>query len=130
MKLTLTTPALLFPAISLLLLAYTNRFLVLAELVRKLYDKHKEIPDEKLSEQIDNLKKRIRIIRNMQVLGVLSFFLCVFSMFMIFQDRALIANITFGLALILLMSSLALSIKELTISIHALNIQLSDCEEK
>lgn len=129
MDLTLTTPALLFPAISLLLLAYTNRFLVLAELVRKLYDEHKKNPNENLSGQILNLKKRIKIIRNMQVLGVSAFFLCVLSMFMIFRSQITIANISFAMALVLLMASLALLIREVSISIHALNIQLGDCEE-
>lgn len=45
MEISLTTPALLFPAISLLLLAYTNRFLTLAGLIRNLYKLYKEQPD-------------------------------------------------------------------------------------
>ncbi|MBS4539526.1 DUF2721 domain-containing protein [Clostridium sp. D2Q-11] len=128
LELTLTTPALLFPAISLLLLAYTNRFLVLAELVRKLNDEHKKNPNKNLSDQIRNLKKRIDIIKNMQILGVSSFFLCVLSMFMLFRERQFIANLVFGGALIFLMASLALLLRELFISIHALNIQLEDCK--
>lgn len=129
MEIDLTTPALLFPAISLLLLAYTNRFLVLADLVRKLHSQHKESPNENLSGQILNLRKRLRMIRDMQVLGVSSFFLCVLTMYMIFKDRPIGANVVFSLALILLMGSLAISVREVYISIHALNLQLTDCEE-
>jgi hypothetical protein len=39
-QLSLTTPALLFSAISLLLLAYTNRFLAYASVVRNLHARY------------------------------------------------------------------------------------------
>jgi len=130
MKLDLTTPALLFPAISLLLLAYTNRFLVLAQLVRELHGKYKENPDDILKGQIDNLQKRINIIRDMQVLGVISFFLCVLCMFLIFADFLFIANVIFAGSLILLMISLIFSVRELFISVNALSLQLSDIKER
>ena len=87
--LTLTTPALLFPAISLLLLAYTSRFLTLANLMRDLYSRYKAQPDPKIRGQIANLKYRIVIIRNMQVAGVSSFFLCVLCMFAMFIGQIL-----------------------------------------
>jgi hypothetical protein len=77
MELTLTTPALLFPAISLLLLAYTNRFLTLAALMRELYARYKATPDPRIKGQLANLRYRIGIIRNMQAFGVASFFGCV-----------------------------------------------------
>ena len=128
MELTLTTPALLFPAISLLLLAYTNRFLVLAQLVRELHAKFKQEPDEIISGQIENLQKRILLIRNMQILGVSSFFLCVFCMFLIFLNHYDLAKFTFACSLILLMASLGFSIRELLISAKALTLQLSDCD--
>jgi len=130
MELTLSTPALLFPAISLLLLAYTNRFIVLANLVRDLYSKYKEEPSEILSGQIHNLNKRIDIIRNMQILGVSSFFFCVFCMFLIFAKQEMAASIVFGGSLILLMASLALSLMEIQISVNALKIQLHDFYNK
>ncbi|NLK20523.1 MAG: DUF2721 domain-containing protein [Epulopiscium sp.] len=130
MELSLTTPALLFPAISLLLLAYTNRFLVLAQLVRELHEKFNENPDEILSGQIDNLQKRINLIRNMQILGVSSFFLCVLCMFLIFAKYYVLADLTFGISLIFLMTSLGFSIRELLISVKALTLQLSNVESK
>ncbi len=128
MELSLTTPALLFPAISLLMLAYTNRFIVLAQLVRDLYSQNKQEPDIILEEQINNLKTRINIIRNMQILGALSFFFCVMSMFLIYTGSRILANIVFGVSLLLLLGSLALLVAELQISIHALNIQLQGCK--
>jgi hypothetical protein len=129
MEITLTTPALLFPAISLLLLAYTNRFLTLATLIRSLHGKYMEKPDEKIYGQIKNLRLRVKLIRNMQVLGVLSLLLCVVCMFVIFRGNLKFAEFIFGVSLILLILSLAVSAWEIQISVKALNIQLSDLEK-
>lgn len=129
MEITLTTPALLFPAISLLLLAYTNRFLTLATLIRSLHGKFKESPDEGIWDQIKNLRLRVKLIRNMQVLGVLSLLLCVVCMFVIFKGNLKLAEFIFGVSLILLILSLAVSAWEIQISVKALNIQLSDLEK-
>lgn len=126
MELTLTTPALLFPAISLLLLAYTNRFLALAALIRDLNGKYKEKHDPIILAQIINLRKRIKIIRNMQIFGVSAFFLCVLSMFSIFRRKLFLGEASFGLSLIFLMTSLALSIYEVQISIKALTLEIDD----
>ena len=128
MEISLTTPALLFPAISLLLLAYTNRFLVLAQLVRELCKAHLESPDQKLSGQIINLKKRLRLIRTMQILATASFFACVLCMFLLFAGRYYLGELVFGASLLLLMVSLAFSIRELQISVRALDLQLGDCQ--
>ncbi len=129
MEITLTTPALLFPAISLLLLAYTNRFLTIATLIRNLHSKYKEEPDENIWGQIKNLRLRVKLIRNMQALGVLSLLLCVVCMFVIFTGNFKMAEIIFGVSLILLILSLAVSAWEIQISVKALNIQLSDLEK-
>ncbi len=129
-ELTLTTPALLFPAISLLLLAYTNRFLVLAQLVRELHAKYINNPDELLLEQIENLKRRIGLIKDMQFLGVFSFFLCVFCMLLLFYHRYFLAELIFGLSLLGLMASLGLSMREIQISVDALTVHLRDLENE
>ena len=129
MELSLTTPALLFPAISLLLLAYTNRFLTLAALIRELHGRHKASPERALLAQIANLRYRIILIRNMQVCGVSSFFLCVLCMFLLFAGQPAIAQYVFGLSLLLLLASLGLSVREIHISINALNLQIQDLED-
>jgi hypothetical protein len=129
MEITLTTPALLFPAISLLLLAFTNRFLTLATLIRSLHGKYKENPDDRLWGQIKNLRLRVKLIRNMQALGVMSLLLCVVCMFVIFAGNLPLAEFIFGISLILLILSLAVSVWEIQISVKALNIQLSDLEK-
>ena len=129
MNIDLTTPALLFPAISLLLLAYTNRFLSIANLIRSLHSKYKQEPDEIILGQIRNLKLRVVMIRNMQALGVLSLLLCVVCMFLLFGDNQMAGRITFGISLVLLILSLAFSVFEIQISIKALKIQLSDMED-
>ncbi|MEX0680640.1 MAG: DUF2721 domain-containing protein [Balneolales bacterium] len=126
MSLDLATPALLFPAISLLLLAYTNRFLTIATLIRSLHKKYKADRDPLVISQIKNLRLRTRLIRDMQVLGVISLFLSALCMLLLFQGYMSAAQYTFGASLLLLLASLALSIWEIQISIHALNIQLSD----
>jgi len=131
MELSLTTPALLFPAISLLMLAYTSRFLVLAQLVRELHSKYSselENADKGILAQICNLRKRLHIIKYMQIFGALSFFFCVVCMFLIFMGNNIFADYVFGLSLVLLIVSLALLVAELQISVKALDIQLSDVE--
>jgi hypothetical protein len=126
--LTLTTPALLFSAISLILLAYTNRFLTLAQLIRNLHAMYKNDPSQILFGQIDNLRKRIYLIKSMQVYGVASLLLCVVSMFLIYINRNLAAEIIFGLGLIALIISLTISIWEIHISVKALKLHISDLE--
>lgn len=131
MSINITTPALLFPAISLLLLAYTNRFLAIATLIRNLHKVHQENPNHKLIiGQIQNLRTRLSLIKGMQVFGVSSFFLCTLSMFMLFQNWPLWGNYTFGASMIFLMISLSISLRELQISTKALNLELSDMELK
>lgn len=126
--LTLTTPALLFSAISLILLAYTNRFLSYAALVRQLHSKYLDNPADALKRQISNLRKRLYLIRAMQVLGVSSLLLCVLCMFLLYVNWIGTAEITFGIALLLLIASLGASIHEILISIQALEVQLSDMQ--
>lgn len=127
---TLQTPTLLFSAISLLMLAYTNRFVVIANLIRDLYDKYQKEPSEIISNQLINLRKRMSIIRNMQVFGGLSFFFSVLSLLLILVNLIVLAEISFGVSVLLLLISLALLIEELNISVKALNIQLKDFKEK
>ena len=130
MELTLQTPSLLFPAVSLLLLAYTNRFLALASLVRSLEGNYRRSHEGKLLDQILNLKRRLRLIRNMQLAGVLSLFCCTGTMFMLFFDRVGVAEVVFSVALILMMASLAISAEEIRVSVRALDLHLTDLGEK
>lgn len=125
---TLTTPALLFPAISLLLLAYTNRFLVLAQLIRKLAQEERNLHQDVTARQILMLRKRISLTKRMQVAGVLSFLLCTLSMFALFLSLEMLGMILFGVSLVTLSVSLVYSLWEVTISTNALNVQLQDIE--
>lgn len=127
-QLTLTTPALLFSAVSLLLLAYTNRFLAYAQVVRSLHTTFMEEPNPQLLGQIKNLRRRLRLTQAMQVLGITSLLLCVVCMFLIYIHFDLLAAVLFGIALVLLSLSLALSIREIQISVRALDLHLSDME--
>ena len=129
MSLELQTPALLFPAISLLLLAYTNRFLHLAALIRRLHGDYKQRPDPLIIAQIGNLRFRLRLIRNMQSLGVSGLFGCVLCMFLLFEGWNGVATAVFALSLLLVLGSLAFSIWEIRLSAGALDLHLSDLEE-
>jgi hypothetical protein len=122
----LTTPALLFSTISLLLLAYTNRFLGLANIIRKLHSDHKESPNEVFVQEIDNLSRRIRLIRDMQTLGVLSILMCTICMGLLFLGWIYIGKIVFGLSLVLMALSLVISIIEIRMSVGALDLHLRD----
>ncbi len=128
MEINVTTPALLFPAISLLLLAYTNRFLTIATLIRSLHKDYRENPDQILLGQINNLRKRVYLIKHMQGIGVASLFLCVLCMFLLFAGQIELGKLTFGISIILLMVSLILSLREITISVDALELHLKDIE--
>jgi hypothetical protein len=126
----LTTPALLFPAISLLLLAYTNRFIVLAQLIRRLHGEYQENLTDVVLRQIANLRLRITLIRRMQVMGVSSFILCALSMFLVFIKMIVIAQYIFGISIFLLVVSLVFSLYEIAISTRAIEIELEDMEQK
>ncbi|MBK8013509.1 MAG: DUF2721 domain-containing protein [Deltaproteobacteria bacterium] len=128
MRIDLGTPALLFPAISLLLLAYTNRFLALATLIRGLRAAYAAEPSGAIARQISNLRRRVYLIRDMQILGVLSLLLCVAGMFLLFLDHQRAGKLFFGGSLLLMLASLGVSILELWISVRALEIHLSDME--
>jgi len=129
MEINLTTPALLFPAISLLLLAFTNRFLALANLIRGLKKQYEVDRNSNLLFQLKNLQLRINLIRNMQAFGIASLLLCVVCMFAIFLDLQLAGKTLFGSSLVLLMISLLYSIREILISVNALNLELKQIQE-
>jgi hypothetical protein len=129
MQLSLTTPAVLFSAISLILLAYTNRFLAIAQLVRTLHSNYKQTSDQILFGQIKNLRTRLELIRGMQICGIVSLLFCVVCMFLLYIDLIFVAEIIFGIALLLLIASLALSAWEIQISVRALNLHLGDMKK-
>ncbi len=127
-QLTLTTPALLFSAISLIMLAYTNRFLAYASVIRDLHSKYKKNKEKILIAQIENIKQRLYLTRSMQIFGISSLLLCVLTMFLIYIEQNTIAIWVFGLALVLLIISLSLLIIEIQISVKALEHHISDIE--
>jgi uncharacterized membrane protein len=125
----LTTPALLFPAISLLMLAYTNRFSISAQLIRQLHMRYLENAKDVVIRQIANLRLRLMLIRWMQAMGVLSFILCTLTMFLVFINLVIVAQFVFGFSLLLLAVSLILSLCEIVISTKAIEIEIEDMEQ-
>ena len=134
MEIEISTPALLFPAVSLLLLAYTNRFLAISQLIRLLNHQSKEHESCEQTAQIDNLKLRIELTKWMQIFGVLSILLCTFSMFGLFLGYFDLGKKIFGLSLVSMCVSLIISLIEVAVSTKALNLELGDmhnqCKKK
>ncbi|MCD8073378.1 MAG: DUF2721 domain-containing protein [Alistipes sp.] len=128
-ELSLATPSITFSAISLLMLAYTNRFLSYAQLIRTISAEYSIAPSERIRAQIHNLRRRMYLIRAMQILGISSLFLCVVCTFSIFVGWHTAAVWMFAVALILLAGSLAISVAEIQISVRALEIHLDSMEK-
>ena len=130
MEITFNTPALLFPAISLLLLAYTNRYLALANLIRKLHDEYmKGDKPTHLLKQIKILRIRINMVRQMQTLGVFSFLCCTLTMFSVYKQWNNFTSYAFAASLLSFLISLIISLLEISQSTKALEWELSDMEE-
>lgn len=128
MELSLSIPALLFPAISLTMLAYNARYLAIAALIRQLHQKYQETASESVVLQVKKLSKRLIIIKNMQATAIFSFLLAVISMALIYWEMPTLAKIVFGASLLALMISLVLSFIEVQLSTKALSIQLKNLE--
>lgn len=122
----------MFPAITLLMLAYTNRFLALATLIRNLHAKYKQMQEDReiIKAQITNLKRRLVLVKQMQAMGIISFFFCVLSMLSFYLELEQWAVAIFGVSLLSLLLSLALSLNEIFISTRALEIELKDMMEE
>jgi Protein of unknown function (DUF2721) len=128
-EISINSPALLFPAISLLMLAYTNRFFAIASRVRSLHEEYnKATKKENLFKQIKNLRRRLNMIRNMQALGVCSFLCCTICMYLIFLQNMPAAHVIFVVSIMSLIASLFISLAEIIISTRALELELSDIE--
>ncbi|VXB51492.1 conserved membrane hypothetical protein [Flavobacterium sp. 9AF] len=130
MNLSIETPALLFSATSLILLAYTNRFLTIAQIIRSLKKTYDQEENKVILLEIKNLNLRLTLIRYMQLSGVMCLFLSVFAMLLLFLGHQLVGIYLFGLSLLSLLISLGLSFWEISISVKALRLHLSDLNEK
>ena len=130
MEFSISTPALLFSAISLLILAYTNKFLALASLIRQMIEQYEKHNDINILKQINNFQLRLRFIKYTQAFGVISFLFCIISMFLILVSKQIFAEISFGISLVTIFISLFLSLQEIFLSIGALNIELNRIKEK
>ena len=130
MTLHIETPALLFSATSLILLAYTNRFLTIASIVRGLKQNYEVKESENTLLEIKNLNLRLNLIKNMQLFGVLSLFLSVFAMLLLFVEQQVSGIYLFGASLLSLLISLGISFWEIRISVDALRLHLSDLTRK
>ncbi|GMN10141.1 DUF2721 domain-containing protein [Croceitalea sp. MTPC9] len=128
MQLTLSIPALLFPAISLTMLAYNARYLAIAALIRQLHGQYSNDATAPLKKQIEQLRKRLDIIKNMQATAIVSFLLAAVTMFLVYVELTIWANVIFGISLVFLMVSLILSLIEVQLSTKALGIQLKNME--
>ncbi len=129
MEMTITTPSLLFPAISLLMLAYTNRFVVLTNVIRQLSNLENAHSKKVVVRQIENLRRRLQVIRQMQATGVLSFVFCTMAMFALLLGWMFTGQVLFAINMVLLVVSLLFSFYEVHISTTAINIELEKFDQ-
>ncbi|CAM4126522.1 MULTISPECIES: DUF2721 domain-containing protein [Aquirufa] len=129
MELSISTPALLFSTVSLLMIAFTNRFMSMASLIRDLHLKFQKNPEDAIFKQIENLRLRMKLIQSMQIIAIFSLLLSVICMFLLFMNEEMIARWFFGIGLIGMSLALSLSAWEITISTKALEVELSDMED-
>ncbi len=129
MRIELSTPALFFPAISLLMLAYSNRFFGLAAIIRKLHGSHRESPNPVLLLEIKNMRLRMRLIRDMQSFGMLGLILCTLCMLLLFRGYQRVGEWMFGAAMVCMLLSLIWSLVEIRLSGKSLDLHLQDLEK-
>ncbi len=129
MELELNTPGLLFPAITFLLLPYTNRYLTLASLIRNLQRQWEAERNQRHLAQIHVLRRRVTLIRWMTTFVVLSMLTNVLCILSIFESWNGLARPLFILVMLLLITSLVISLFEIQMSTDALNLQLSQIDE-
>lgn len=127
----ISTPAILFSTISLLLLAFTNRYLAMANLIRGLHQKYQKEgnTDARLVPQVKKLLFRLRLIRNMQVLAIVSLLFSALSSLLIFLEQISAAKFLFGSAMVSLIVALLISVWEISLSNEAIKIELSDMDD-
>lgn len=120
MNLNINTPTLLFPAIALLMLAYTNRYHFVVTLIRELIEKCEieGVCDLSTIQQCKFLQTRVVIIQRMQQLLVLSLLLCVLCMALVHFALKSIALVVFSFSMVSFVSSLIFSLREITISVN------------
>lgn len=129
MEITLTTPAILFSTISLLYVAYTNRFVAISNLIRSLKVRYLQTHDQSILNQISNLRIRVLLIRNMQFAGIIALLFSVVTMIFIYFGEQNIASVLFAMSLISLVYSMSLAAREIWISVNSLNIELDSIQE-
>ena len=124
MILSITDPAFLFPGISLLFLAYTNRYLALANIIRSLNSNVDDEFSPNRVKQIQSLHLRITLIKYMQAFGVVAFLFCVFAMLALIFEQQYFGEVLFVASLVSMVVSLLLSLTEVLKSGQSLKIEL------
>ena len=128
-------PAVLFPAIPLMMVNFGNRYSSLSKLIRTLHD---ELIDKELSKtdataarylvQIEIFKKRLSLNRMMQTIALFSFLINLISIFVaIFFVTYFIPVFLFGVLLFAI--SISIYLIELRLAVRALDKHLEDLEE-
>jgi hypothetical protein len=125
----ITTPAILFSTISMVHIAYTNRFIAISNLIRGLKDRYTDTHDENIIHQINKLRKRLYMIRNMQLYGIISLLLSIVSIILMYMKYQVLGEVSFGLGLLFLFISVLLAGREIWVSVNALDIELNSMEE-
>ncbi len=131
MTIPITTPALLFPAIAILMLGYVNRYIGAASVIRAITKDystgHRRV---QVVEQLQIMQKRIGLFRYMLEIGAFALAMACLSMFLIFVDKQQAGNLVFGLSLVAMITSTLVSFYETVLSNQSLNIEINDVYQK
>ena len=132
MNIDYTVTALMFPAIPLLMVVYSNRFHTLSRLIRELHDEHvyeKHIPAE-WKKQFINLSRRISILRWTIMFAAFGFLFNMLTVFALYLNELFLARVIFGSCCLSMIISIIFFIREIQISTNALNLHMSDMDVK
>ena len=127
-------PALLFPAIPLMMISFGNRYTSLASLIRKIHDlivlnKHSKKTAGHYLDQITILTKRLKLVRAIQTLSGLSFLSNLFSIFASYLEEYQLALNSFGLGVLIFAIAILMFIYEIQLSTRALSKHLEDLKD-
>jgi hypothetical protein len=116
-------PALIFPAISLLFLAYTNRFLGLTAVARKMLAAHLAEAQPHWEVQLINIRRRLHLIRQMQMMGLGSIILAALSMGALVNAFERLGQGLFVCSLVCFIGSMGICVHEIKLSIDAIEVE-------
>ena len=130
MELGYSTIALLFPAIPLMFLVYSNTPTHVGARLRELFEavSRGEVTGneyKRVSEEAEYLAKRLSLLRSAQMLSGLTFLFNLLTLASIYMEQQVFAQYLFGCAVIIMMLSILLYLMEISTTVRAVGLILN-----